>query len=167
METYAQINKKIKYLIILFSIFGNKVLSQTIRNSYITQDTISIKKPIIISVKGYDGKFVLSEDDIAEITNIKNALKKQKMFLYNDDGFGFITTKDRKKNNISIGECQYLSNEEKGKLIIWKLPFENNKFYLGFVKLSYYNKKIITTNNQKVYLKNSEEFKPILFPICN
>lgn len=165
MEVYKQQSKYL--LIILFLILSNKIFSQSIINdSYITQDTIVIKKPIIVIVKGYDGKFILSEESLKETENFQKGINNQKIFLYNDDGIGFISSIDRKKNNVSIGECGYIRREEKGNLIILKLPLDINKFYLGFVKLSFYNKRVISSNNKKAYLKDENNFKPILYPIC-
>lgn len=164
MGAYNQLNKYV--FIVLLSVLSNKVFSQLDNNSYITQDTITINKPIIIMVKGYDGKFILSEDFLGEINHLQKAIDNQKVFLYNDDGIGFISSKDRQKNNISIGECSYIKKEEKKNLTILRLPIEVNKFYLGFVKLKFYNKRVISSNNKKTYLKDSNDFEPILYPIC-
>lgn len=164
MGKYNQLSKYI--FVIIFFILSNNMFSQTLNDSYITQDTIVINNPIIVMIKGYDGKFILSEDLFESTRNIQKALKNHKVFLYNDDGIGFISSKDRKKNYVSIGECSYIKKEEKKGIIILKLPAEINKFYLGFVKSNFYNKKNISSNNQKTYLKAGNDFKPILYPIC-
>jgi hypothetical protein len=164
MEVYNRLNKY--FLIILFGVLSNNLLSQSLNDSYITQDTITINKPVIIMIKGYDGKFILSEDLLVSTQHIQKAIKNHQIFLYNDDGIGFINSKDRQKNNVSIGECSYIKREEKKNLIILKLPVEINKFYLGFVKSNFYNKRVISSNNKKTYLKAGNDFKPILYPIC-
>ncbi|KPH14118.1 hypothetical protein [Chryseobacterium sp. ERMR1:04] len=79
MEAYKQQSKYL--LIILFLILNNKIFSQSIINdSYITQDTIVIKKPIIVIVKGYDGKFILSEESLKETENFQKGINNQKIF---------------------------------------------------------------------------------------
>lgn len=164
MGTYNQLNKCL-FIILLFFL-SNKALSQLNNNSYITQDTITISKPIVVMLKGYDGKFIMSEDFLEDINNLQKAIDDQKIFLYNDDGIGFISSSDRKKNNISIGECSYIKKDVRKNLTILRLSAEVNRFYLGFVKLNFYNKRSITSNNKKTYLKDSNDFKPILYPIC-
>lgn len=164
MEAYNKLNKYI--FIILFLILSNQLFSQSLNDSYVTNDTIVINKPIVIMIKGYDGKFILSEDSFESVKNIKKAIENHQIFLYNDDGIGFISSKDRKKNSISIGECSYIERDENKNLIILKLPSEINKFHLGFVKSNFYNKRVITSNNKKTYLKGGYDFNPILYPIC-
>lgn len=164
MEAYNKLNKYI--VIVLFLILSNQFYSQSLNDSYVTNDTIVINKPIVIMIKGYDGKFILSEDSFESVKNIQKAIENHQIFLYNDDGIGFISSKDRQKNSISIGECSYIKRDENKNLIILKLPLEINKFYLGFVKSNYYNKRVITSNNKKTYLKGGYDFYPILYPIC-
>ncbi|MBW3523084.1 hypothetical protein [Chryseobacterium sp. NKUCC03_KSP] len=164
MEVYNKPNKFI--FIILLLILSNQLFSQSLGESYVTKDTVTINKPIIIMIKGYDGKFILSEDLLESTKNIQRAIENHQIFLYNDDGIGFISSKDRQKNSISIGECSYIQRNENKNLIIMKLPSEINKFYLGFVKPNFYNKRVITSNNKKTYLKEDDDFKPILYPIC-
>jgi len=150
----------------LFTILSYKGYSQLMNDSYMAQDTITIHKPIVIMVKGYDGKFILSEENLGEADHLEKAIKNHKIFLYNDDGIGFISSKDRQKNKVSIGDCPYIKREDKKNITILRLPIEVNQFYIGFIKLSAYNKRVISTNNQKTYLKDSDDFKPILYPIC-
>lgn len=164
MEVHNQLSKYI--LIILFSILGNSIFSQSINQSYITQDTLIIKNPTIIMVKGYDGKFILNGDLLELTQNIQKAIENNEIFLYNDDGIGFISSKDRKKNNVSIGECSYIKKEETKNLIILRLPPKVDRFYLGFVQPNFYNKKVTSSNNKRPYLKLGNDFKPILYPIC-
>ena len=53
----------------------------------------------------------------------------------------------------------------KGNTTLSKLPL--TRFYLGFTKVSFYNKKTVTIDKKKFLIKNKENFYPILFPLCN
>ena len=151
-------------------IVSNKLYSQEANGFYLAKDTIKIPDPIIISVKGKAGKIITSSQEYNRSSNIEKLLNDNKAFLYFDDsmGLGFYINDIWEKNNFKISECDCCDKKNtivKGNITLTKLPL--TRFYLGFTKVSFYNKKTVTTDKKKFLIKNKENFYPILFPLCN
>ena len=167
----SKISQKINTItLFLCLIVSNKLYSQETNDFYLTTDTIKISDPIIISVKGKAGKIITSTQEYNRSSNIEKLLNDNKAFLYFDDsmGLGFYINDIWIKNNFKISECDCCDKKNtivKGNTTLTKLPL--TKFYLGFTKVSFYNKKTVTIDKKKFLIKNKENFYPILFPLCN
>lgn len=166
-----KISQKIINTIALFlCLVSSKLYSQEANGFYLTKDTIKIPDPIIISVKGKAGKIITSTEEYTKTTNIEKLLNDNKAFLYFDDsmGLGFYINDIWEKNNFKISECDCCDKKNtmvKGNTTLTKLPL--TRFYLGFTKVSFYNKKTVTIDKKKFLIKNKENFYPILFPLCD
>ena len=160
--------KKLLILLIL-SIYSCGYSQSTINNFYITNKTIEIESPILVSSKGLRGKFIVSKRDYEKTPNIKKLLKEHKAYLYFDDSMGIkYFTDDWFKLGIKKVECLCCDKTDyidvKNTHIINLLSLK--LFYIGFTKGSFYNNSVIDASNTKTYLKNSEAYFPILFPKC-
>ena len=83
-------------------------------------------------------------------------------------GLGFYINDIWEKNNFKISECDCCDKKNtivKRNTTLTKLPL--TRFYLGFTKVSFYNKKTVTIDKKKFLIKNKENFYPILFPLCD
>jgi hypothetical protein len=165
-----KISQKINTItLFLCLIVSNKLYSQETNGFYLTKDTIKISDPIIISVKGKAGKIITSSQEYNRSSNIEKLLNDNKAFLYFDDsmGLGFYINDIWEKNNFKISECDCCEKNTivKGNTTLTKLPL--TRFYLGFTKVSFYNKKTVTIDKNKFLIRNKENFYPILFPLCN
>lgn len=163
-----KISQKINAItLFLCLIVGNKLYSQEANGFYLTK---KIPDPIIISVKGKAGKIITSAQEYNKTTNIEKLLNDNKAFLYFDDsmGLGFYINDIWRKNNFKISECDCCDKKNtivKRNTTLTKLPL--TRFYLGFTKVSFYNRKTVTIDKKKFLIKNKENFYPILFPLCN
>ena len=167
MKTLQKINAIALFLCL---IVGDKLYSQEANSFYLTKDTIKIPDPIIISIKGKAGKIITSSQEYNKTTNIEKLLNDNKAFLYFDDsmGLGFYINDVWEKNNFKISECVCCDKKNtivKGNTTLTKLSL--TRFYLGFTKVSFYNKKTVTIDKKKFLIKNKENFYPILFPLCD
>lgn len=160
-----------KSLILLILLMYSCFYSQTTLNDfYITNKIIEIESPILVSIKGLRGKFVINKDDYEKTQNIKKLLNEHKAYLYFDDSMGIkYFTNDWFKLGIKKLECvccdktNYIDLKNAHITTLSSLK----QFYIGFTKISFYNNSIIDVNNTKTYLKNSELYFPILFPKCH
>ena len=157
-------------LLLCLIIVSNKLYSQEANGFYLTTDTIKISDPIIISVKGKAGKIITGSQEYNRSSNIEKLLNDNKAFLYFDDsmGLGFYINDIWEKNNFKISECDCCDKKNtivKGNTTLTKMAL--TRFYLGFTKVSFYNRKTVTTDKKKFLIKNKENFYPILFPLCD
>ncbi len=157
--------------IIIFS-FGvmlfSKVYSQTDEKFYITNDTIFIEKPIIISLKNIDGMFLISENDLKKDLDIINLMKKDKIFLFYNDIYRFLSL-NQIDEEPKFNECLFeLSYKYSNNIFIKKLDTKINKFRIGLIKIDFYNEKIITLDKGKSIFQKQNQFYycKILFPLC-
>ena len=166
-----KISQKINTItLFLCLIVSNKLYSQEANSFYLTKDTIKISDPIIISVKGKAGKIITGSQEYNRSSNIEKLLNDNKAFLYFDDsmGLGFYINDIWEKNNFKISECDCCDRKTtivKGNITLTKMAL--TRFYLGFTKVSFYNKKTVTIDKNKFLIRNKENFYPILFPLCN
>lgn len=165
-----KISQKINTITLFLCLVSIKLYSQEANGFYLTKDTIKISDPIIISVKGKAGKIITSSQEYNKVSNIEKLLNDNKAFLYFDDGMGlgFYINDIWKKNNFKISECDCCDKKNtivKGNKTLTKLSL--TRFYLGFTKVSFYNRKTVTIDKKKFLIKNKENFYPILFPLCD
>lgn len=81
-------------------------------------------------------------------------------------GLGFYINDIWEKNNFKISECDCCDKKNtivKGNTTLTKLPL--TRFYLGFTKVSFYNKKTVTIDKKtvtidkkKFLIRNKENF---------
>ncbi len=141
-----KISQKINTIALFLCLVSIKLYSQETNGFYLTKYIIKIPDPIIISVKGKAGKIITSAQEYNKTTNIEKLLNDNKAFLYFDDsmGLGFYINDVWEKNNFKISECDCCDKKNtiiKGNITLTKLPL--TKFYLGFTKVSFYNKKLL------------------------
>ncbi|POS00521.1 hypothetical protein Q361_1782 [Flavobacterium croceum DSM 17960] len=163
----VQLNK----LFIIFSfsfIIFNKAYSQTGERFYITNDTIIIEKPIVISLKNIDGMFLISEDDLKKDLDVVKLMKKDKLYLFNNDVYRFLSLKELNKKP-RYSECLFEeSYTYSDKINIKKLNSKILKFRIGLIKIDYYNEKTLTVDKGKTIFDNKNHlyYCKILFPLC-
>ncbi len=160
-----------KLFIIIFSfgfIIFNRAYSQTDERFYITNDTIIIEKPIVISLKNIDGMFLISENDLKKDLDVIKLMKKGKLYLFNNDIYRFLSLRELNKEP-KYSECLFeVSYAYSDKINIKKLNSKILKFRIGLIKIDYYNEKIITVDKGKTIFDNKNQFYycKILFPLC-
>jgi hypothetical protein len=159
-----------KYCII-FLLFFTWAKAQTIKSFFITKDTLTIENPIVVSIKNIDGMFLTDEKYIKDRKkiDIKKMLDKGTAYIFNDEFYRFLS-KEELQNKIIYNECSYITQKENYKKFSIKKLDENVKhFLLCFVKIDFYNEKIITFDNGKTlfHKKHSDVFYIIAFPICD
>jgi len=161
-----QLNKLV-IVFICFMLFY-KTNAQEGKNFYLTRDTIVVDEPVVLSLKKYDGMFLVSNNDIKQEINIEKLILENKIYIFNTDLYRFFEKKDFEKL-IKYKECFFEEISELNKEItIRKLGSKTTKFVLGFVNVDYYNQRVTTVDKGKTYFKNKKKtyFYPIVFPIC-
>ena len=74
-----QLNKLV-IVFICFMLFY-KTNAQEVKNFYLTRDTIVVYEPVVLSLKKYDGMFLVSNNDIKQEINIEKLILKIR-FIY-------------------------------------------------------------------------------------
>lgn len=151
--------------IILFLLVSNFLISQKFEDYYLTTKTITFKDPILV-VPDYDkvGIFIMESEDFGREKNIKKLFRQKKAFLFDTESFSFHSIADRKKLNIIEQDYNYNSRKEDGKAIILKLDEKIKSFYIGFIKLHYYNRIDASAHARYPYIKNTDNYELVLIP---
>ncbi|MDR3024644.1 hypothetical protein [Chryseobacterium sp.] len=153
------------FYIIVFLLFSNFLFSQKFDDYYLTSKIITFKNPVLV-VPDYDkvGIFIMESEDFDKEKNIKILFKQKKAFLFDTDSFSFHSIADRQKMNIIEQEYDYSSKKENGKSIILKLDEKIKSFYIGFIKLRYYNSIDASAHSRYPYIKNTDNYEMVLIP---
>jgi hypothetical protein len=164
-----QLNKY--YFIILNILIFNIATAQNDKKFFITKDTLLVENPVILSFKNFDGMFLTNENYLKhnKKINIKKMIDAGDAFIFSDDFYRFLSLKELQMNQ-TYKECVFLNKYNlSDKITIRKLDVSFIKFIVCFIRIDFYNKKIITQNNKKTYFpkKNDLDFYKIVFPICN
>ena len=157
---------KLKVLInLLFLVFGCLGYTQEIKHFYSVDENVKLEKPVVVEISGYYNLFITDKSNLTNDFNLKKLLEEGKIFLYNDDTTFSSLANDKIKK--SLGKCEDLSKNYtlKNKFIIFDLPSDISGFYFGFTTLKEYDKRM-SSPHLKSYLKVTNRFYPIFFPIC-
>lgn len=151
--------------IVLFLLLSNFLFSQKFEDYYLTTKIVTFKDPILV-VPDYDkvGIFIMESEDFEKEKNIKKLFTQKKAFLFDTESFSFHSIADRKKLNIIEEDYDYNSRKEDGKTIILKLNEKVKSFYIGFIRLRYYNRIDASAHARYPFIKNTDNFEPILIP---
>jgi hypothetical protein len=152
-------------LIIVSLLFSNFLFSQKLEEYYLTTKLITLRNPVLV-VPDYDkvGVFIMENEDFKKEKNIKKLFRQKKAFLFDTESFSIHSIADRKKLNIIEQEYYYISRKEEGKAIILKMDDKIKSFYVGFVKLDYYNRIDASAHSRNPYIKNTDNYEPVLIP---
>lgn len=162
-----------KYIVFLFSfmntLFCDITYSQSSSSFYLTNETVIIKSPVIISIVTIDGLYLIDKADLKKNMNVKKLFKKNKLRLLSNDIYHYLSPKELNKNpnfNDCLFKKSYNYNE---RIIIKELNSNINEFRIGLIRIDYYNEKVLTVDKGKTLFddKNQYFFCEILFPICN
>ncbi|MBB6332858.1 hypothetical protein HNP24_003861 [Chryseobacterium sediminis] len=153
------------FYIIVFLIFSNFLFSQKFDDYYLTTKIVTFKNPILV-VPNYDkvGIFIMESEDFENEPNIKKLFVQKKAFLFDTDSFETESIFDRKNLNYKYQEYKYNSRKEEGKLISLKLDEKIKSFYVGFIKLRYYNSIDASAHSRYPYIKNTDNYEIVLIP---
>ncbi|SFT59253.1 hypothetical protein SAMN05421857_1917 [Chryseobacterium formosense] len=170
MEQSNWLNLNRNILIFLFVCVASLLFSQNTKGFYLTTEILSIENPLLISVKGFRGQFIVSEKNFKESNNLKKLLREEKAFLYFDDSMGIkYFTNVWTEANIKKIECDCCIKTDYidiNNIHVIKLSKYLKSFYLGFTKTHFYNESIVDAENSKTYLRNDTTYRMILFPKC-
>lgn len=153
----------IKAIIVTILIYSSGY-SQKVQEFFFPLDTITLQKPIILSLKDYSGEFVmeLSKFDKSYLSKQK-ILDSEDVYLYFFNPYWLYDD-----TNFIYGDqtCEIISNPN--------LPYdyfvkEEIKFIVGLIKLSKYDSIMKNPNNSKtIFSKESSKcYYTIIFPLCN
>lgn len=152
-------------LVIISILFSNLFFAQKLNNYYLTTDIVILKNPVIVVPENNKvGTFIVEFEDFEKEKNIKGLFAQKKAFLFDTEAFGIDSYNDRKKLNIIEQDYDYNSRKEEGKTIILKLDEKIKSFYVGFIKLRYYNHINASAHSRNPYIKNTDNYEPVLIP---
>lgn len=147
---------------ILMLSFGN---AQKEKEFFFPLDTIILNKPIIFSLKNYEGYFV------TELSNFnKRDFKKKSKVLASENiyfmGFNPYIFSIRDDFRYNTNKCEIKVNEN---LYYDSFTEDTVSFAVGLIKASYYDKLIRTVDKEKTVLHktNNKVYYKIIFPICS
>ncbi|HCM33460.1 hypothetical protein [Chryseobacterium sp.] len=149
----------------IFLLVSSSFFSQKLSDYYLTTKIVSFKDPLII-VPDYDkvGIFIVESEDFNKEKNLKSLFKQKKAFLFDTDGFSYKSYNERKEMGYKEDEYDYVDRKEDGKTIILRLSDKVKSFYISFIKMRYYNYIDASAHARYPYLKDTENFEPILIP---
>lgn len=151
--------------VVVFLLFSNLLFSQKFDDYYLTTKIVTFKNPVII-VPDYDkvGIFVVEKEDYDKQKNLNKLFSQKKAFLFDKDNFLYEIFRDIKKTNYEEENYNYTFRKEKGKAIFLGLNEKIKSFYIGFIKLKYYNHTNASAHKRYPYIKNTDNYVPILIP---
>ncbi|KAA0125951.1 hypothetical protein FY557_19925 [Chryseobacterium sp. SN22] len=151
--------------ILLFLLFSNFLFSQKFDEYYLTTKIVTFKDPILV-VPDYDkvGIFIMESEDFEKEKNIKKLFNQKKAFLFDTNGFSYESVLEREKMGYKEDEYDYSYRKEEKKAIILKLDKKVKSFYVGFIRLRYYNRIDASAHARYPYIKNTDNFEPVLIP---
>ncbi len=153
------------FYIILFLFFSNFLSSQNLKDYYLTTNTVIFKDPIIV-VPNYDkvGIFVVEKEDYNKEKDINKLFNENKAFIFDKDNLIYEFYRDIKKLNYDDADYDYIFRKEEDNIIILKLNEKIKLFYIGFIKLKYYNTINASAHKRYPYLNDTSNFAPVLIP---
>jgi hypothetical protein len=152
-------------LFILFILFSNFSFSQKFENYYLTTKIVTFKNPLIIVPNDNKvGIFVVEKEDYDKQKNLYKLFNQKKAFLFDKDNFLYEIFRDIKKTNYDEENYNYTFRKEEGNTIILGLNEKIKSFYVGFVKLQYYNHTNATAHARYPFLKDTDNYEPVLIP---
>ncbi|WP_143885675.1 hypothetical protein [Chryseobacterium binzhouense] len=153
-------------LYVLFFLFlSNFLFSQKFEDYYLTNKLITFKNPIIIVPNSNKvGIFVVEKEDYDKQKNLNKLFTKKKAFLFDKDNFLYEIFRDIKKTNYEEENYNYTFRKEEGNTIILELNEKIKSFYIGFIKLQYYNHTNASAHARYPFIKNTNDYEPILIP---
>lgn len=168
----GKLDNKYYYLLLLLQVLClNSVNAQNDKKFFITRDTLLIENPVIVSFKGKDGRFVMSENYLRDIKhfNIKKLLREGKAYIHNHDFFRFLNLEEL-SDKLNYNDCSYTSvSEFANGITTRKYEKSVNKFLICFIRIDFYSDKVIGSNNHKTFFSKKEnlDYYKIVFPICD
>jgi len=152
-------------LIILFLLFSNLLFSQKFEDYYLTTKIVTFKDPILV-VPNSDkvGIFIMESEDFKKEKNIRKLFKQKKAFLFDTNGFSYESVFEREKMGYKEDEHDYSYRKEEAKTIILKLDKKIKSFYIGFIKLRYYNYIDASAHARYPYIRNTDNYELVLIP---
>lgn len=159
-----------KYFIMLSILTLGSAKAQDDKKFFITKDTMFIENPVIISFKNSDGMFLINENYFQQPQkiNLNKMIEEGKAFIFSDDFYRFLDLKELRVNQ-TYKECTFSENYNfSDKITVRKLNNSVTKFMICFIRIDFYNRKVITQNNKKTYFTKKKEldYCKIIFPIC-
>lgn len=163
MKTLEMVRLKV-LINFIFLICPYFFYTQESKPFYSVNGSININNPVVIGIKGYYNLFITDKSNITNGLNIDKLLEQGKAYLYNDDTtFSDIVTENKQQ----LGNCNDMSKSYtiKNKYVVFNLPKQITRFYLGFTSFIEYDKRM-QNPHQRAYMKITGQYYPILFPIC-
>lgn len=159
-----------KYFILLSFLTLGSAKAQNDKKFFITKDTLFIENPVIISFKNSDGMFLINKNYLQQNQkiNIKKMIEEGKAFIFSDDFYRFLNLKELQVNQ-TYKECNFSENYNfSEKITIRKFNNSVTKFIICFIRIDFYNRKVITQNQKKTFFTKKKEldYYQIVFPIC-
>ncbi|WP_332454811.1 hypothetical protein [Chryseobacterium aquaticum] len=153
------------FYIILFLFFNNFLFSQKLKDYYLTSDTVVFKDPIIV-VPNYDkvGIFVVEKENYIKEKDINKLFTENKAFIFDKDNLIYEFYRYIKKVNYDDADYDYIFTTKEGNTIILKLNEKIKLFYVGFIKVKYYNTINASAHKRYPYLNDTSNFAPVLIP---
>ena len=144
--------------------------AQETKHFFITKDTLVLENPVVISFKNIDGLFVIDSTTLKsdKKINIIKLLEEDKAFIYSDNFYRFLTAQQMADNKGYL-DCDYSDNYEiSHNITVRRLKNTIKEFILCFVRIDFYNEKIITADNQRSSFSKKQigQYYKIVFPIC-
>ncbi len=140
-------------------------LSQKLNDYYLTTHIVTFKNPLlVVPDTGKVGIFIIESEDFTHEKDVQKLFKQKKAYLFDTDTFSYESYNDRKKMGYKEDEYEYSFRKEEGKAIILKLNEKIKSFYVSFIKLRYYNHVDASAHARYPYIKNTDEYMPILIP---
>jgi hypothetical protein len=146
-------------------LFSNLFFAQKLSNYYLTTDIVTFKNPVIVVPDNNKiGVFIVESENFEKERNIKKLFTQKKAFLFDTESFGIESYNDRKKINYKDFDYEYSYRKEEEKTIILKLDDKIRSFFIGFVKLQYYNHINASAHSRTPYIKNTDNYEMVLIP---
>ncbi|WP_284462190.1 hypothetical protein [Chryseobacterium sp.] len=154
-----------KLYVCFFLLISSSFFSQKLSDYYLTTKIVSFKDPIIV-VPDYDkvGIFIVESEDFNKEKNLKSLFKQKKAFFFDKEVFFYEVNNNVKDLNSKEEDYDYVIRKEINNSIILKLNEKIKSFYVGFIRVEYYNYINTTADKRAPYIKNTEDYVPILIP---
>jgi hypothetical protein len=165
---------KTVYIIIICFFHTLNLFSQN-NDSFYVGDTITIKNPVVFSIKEYDGYFLTELEHLNKKNiKLKSIIKNAEIYLFSFNPYQFFNANQLNKNKIftkypNNGNCSFSQNVNcKDSIYYNTFKIKPSKFIVCFIKASYYNKIISSSDIGKTALHNADEnsYFKLAFPLC-
>lgn len=174
MQSRESIIVKTSFIIIFCFFYSLNLFSQN-NNSFYVADTITIKNPIVFSIKKHDGYFLTELEHLNKKNiKLKSIIKNDDIYLFSFNPYQFFNVNQLNKKKIftkypNNGNCSFSQNvDSKDGIYFSTFKIKPSKFIVCFIKASYYNKIISSADIGKTALHNADEnsYYKIIFPMC-